>query len=188
MSLGGRRRGRGGPIAARPGPGPATRRRQLDLLMMKPMTIEREERHALDQRGRDDHRRLDVAGDLGLAGHALDGRGGQPADPQPAPMITRPIADPVEPGGGVAAGCGGRLGGGRGRGGNSRPKARAADFTNFIGTSTPQGCQHDGGGCGPDWAACGMRRRAAHGRRLAVARPPGRDASTSLSAGGPPSR
>ena len=39
-----------------------------------------EERHAFDQRGRDDHGRLDVAGHFGLAGHALDGAGADLAD------------------------------------------------------------------------------------------------------------
>ena len=69
---------------------------------------EREERHALDQRGRDDHRRLDVAGELRLAGHALDGRRGQP--PMPAgPDDDQADADPVEPG----KGCGGRRSPGR---------------------------------------------------------------------------
>src|SRR5271157_2392489 len=43
---------------------------------------QREERHAFDKRGRDDHRRLDVAGDLGLASHAVDRALGQVADSQ----------------------------------------------------------------------------------------------------------
>ena len=59
------------------------------------MMIEREERDTFDQRGRDDHGRLDVAGRLRLAGHALDGRLGQAADAHAAPMITRPA--PIGP-------------------------------------------------------------------------------------------
>ena len=41
---------------------------------------QREERETFDQGGRDDHRRLDAAGDFGLTGHALQGRAGQLAD------------------------------------------------------------------------------------------------------------
>ena len=41
---------------------------------------QREERHTLDQRGGDDHGRLDVPGDLRLPRHALDGALGQAAD------------------------------------------------------------------------------------------------------------
>ena len=39
-----------------------------------------EKRHAFDQGGRDDHRRLDLAGDFRLPGHALDGRGTDASD------------------------------------------------------------------------------------------------------------
>ena len=42
--------------------------------------MQREERHTFDQRGGDDHGGLDVPRDLGLPGHALDGRLGQHAD------------------------------------------------------------------------------------------------------------
>ena len=60
------------------------------------MMIEREERHTFDQRRRDDHGRLDVAGDFGLAGHALDGALGQAADAQGRADDHQPRADRLQ--------------------------------------------------------------------------------------------
>ena len=59
---------------------------------------EREERHTFDQRRRDDHGRLDVAGDLGLASHALDGALGQAADAERRPDDHQPGADRLQVG------------------------------------------------------------------------------------------
>src|SRR5271165_1814016 len=57
---------------------------------------QREERHAFDERGRDDHRRLDVAGDLRLAGHAVDRALGQVADSQGSAHDHQAGADSLE--------------------------------------------------------------------------------------------
>ena len=56
---------------------------------------ERKERETLDECRGDNHRRLDIAGDFRLAGHALHGAAPSRPIPNPAPMQTRPA--PIAP-------------------------------------------------------------------------------------------
>src|SRR5262249_17758066 len=57
---------------------------------------QREERHALDQRGGQDHRRVDIAGGLRLSGHALHRALGHAADTQGRADDHQPGADRLE--------------------------------------------------------------------------------------------
>src|SRR5690606_26170937 len=85
----GRSVGRGAPEARRPRPpqrtgplrSPGVRVRAAPLLdRHEDADDEAEQRHALDEGGRDDHRRADVTAGLRLAGRALEGGGGEAAN------------------------------------------------------------------------------------------------------------